>query len=356
MKFAAKKARLEQAIFAPVAITKEGAKAIMDDLRSGDEAKVRSANEQIELAVKSPTDALSGQFNAITERNKAVNSTVMPMMGRVVEVFINQFGDELESLDDSWMSYLAVDVLTGSFKGTIFEIINKVVAHPIADSTDPIPFSKYKASTWENILPEYYGAAVAIEREILDNDPLSSLNNIVIAIRIALLKKKTEVAFERINAGIALAIAAGYVTAYTASNLAKTLNSAYLTLIERNQGKGYGLTGQTNTVLTGYEGHRSLVEPVFEITTNSLINNPNGTIRTRYPMTRQYSFYFEDDLGDSGSKMALILPFRRMRLGNFRTQKIESETKIDTNSQNTYGREAYNFLIDETQIQVVTIE
>jgi len=184
---------------------------------------------------------------------------------------------------------------------------------------------------------------------------MTSLNNIITAIRVALLLKRTEVAFQRINAGIAAAIVAGYVTSYTASSVAETINVAYLDLIERNQARGYRLTGQTPTVLTGSERHRSRVESVFDITINSLINNSNGTIVSRYPITRQYSFYFEQDLGSSGSLMALMLPNRRLRMANFRGQRIESETKIDTNSQNTYGRESFQFLIDPEQIQIVTI-
>jgi hypothetical protein len=355
MKAASRKSQLEAAIFSPVAIDAQKAALLMDDLKSGDETRIKSASDQISLAMRAPQDAMAGKFNPITHRNKMVNATVMPMMGRVIEVFINQFGDELEAIDDTWMSYIFTDNLDGAFKATIYDIINNVVAHRLNHPTDPIEMSKYKSSTWESILPEYYAAGVQIERYIVDGDPMSSINNIVVALRIALLKLRTTVAFERVQAAITLAIAAGYVTAYTGSSVAKTLNAAYLALIQRCQGKGYGLTANSPVVITGNEIHRSTVETIFDITTNSLINSNNGTIRVRYPLTRQYTFNLAADLGDAGEKVALVLPFRRNRVGNFRTQVIETETKISTNSQDTYAREAYNFTIDELQFQIATI-
>lgn len=357
MRFAAKCERVEAAIFAPVSVDVEKAKALVAQLQSNDRAQIKEASDYFCKALETTGDALAGRFNPFTERSKMVNSTVMPMMGRVIEVYVNQFGDELETMDMSWMSYLVTDNLIGANKATIFDIVQGTEAYELENDTDQIKFSTYKGSVWENVLPEHYGAAIAVSQYIVDSDPLTSINNIVIAIRIALMKKRVEVAFQRINAGITAAISAGYTTAYTGSSIAKTLNTAYLSLITRNQTKGYGLTGSTPVVLVSYEGHRDVIEPVFEITVNSLVasNNLNGTVITRYPMTRSYSFNFEDDLGDTGSKVALILPFRRMRMANFRGQNIQSQAEIATNSQNTYGRESYNFNIDETQIQVATI-
>ena len=356
---AAKRAKLEAALFAPVSIDPNKAKALIDQLKSGDRAQIAEANDHLEKAVQTAGDALSGRYNILTERSKMVNSSVMPMMGRVVEVFINQFADELESMDDSWMTYLVTDTIIGASKANIFDIVQGTNAHRLENDTDPIPFSPYKGSTWESVLPEHYGAAIAVSQYIIDDDPMTSINNIVIAIRIALMKKRVEVAFQRINAGIALAYSAGYVTAYTGGSIAQTIDDAYLTLIERNANKGFGLTPRTPVVMTGSARHELKLEAAFKITINSQNANAtagnNGTLEITKPVTRQYSFNFATDLGESGSLMAMILPFRRMRMGNFRGQKIQSEAKIDTNSQNTYGRESFNFHIDETQIQIVTI-
>jgi len=359
MVHAAKRARLEAAVYAPISIEPEKAKALVELYKSGDRAKITEANDHLVKAFQTVPDALSGQFNPFTERSKMVNQTVMPMMGRVIEVYINQFGDELESLDDSFMTYLSSFPVNGASKATFYDIVQGTTAYRLENDTDPIPFSTYKGATWESILPEHYGAAIAVSQYIVDDDPMTSINNIVIAIRVALLKLRVITAFERINAGIAAAISAGYVTSYTGSSLPQTIDAGYLALMERNQGKGFGLTPRTPAVLTGSAYHELKVEAVFNITINSQNNNAtsgnNGTLAVTKPITRQYSFNFATDLGDSGSLMALILPFRKMGMGNFRNQKIQSEAKIDTNSQNTYGRESYNFNIEEEQIQVITI-
>ncbi len=354
-RYEAKKTNLMAAVEAPVSISKEKATELLKKLQSHDKAEQEIGNNWLIDAMQAPSDALAGKSNLHIERSKMVNSTVMPMYGKVIEVFISEFGDELTSLDVSYLSYLTTDILIGESRATIFDIVSNTTAYLLENDTDPITMSPYKGATWAGILPEHYGAGISVSRYIIESDPMTSLNNIITAIRVALLLKRTEVAFQRINAGIAAAIVAGYVTAYTASSVAETINVAYLDLIERNQARGYRLTGQTPTVLTGSERHRSRVESVFDITINSLINNSNGTIVSRYPITRQYSFYFEQDLGSSGSLMALMLPNRRLRMANFRGQRIESETKIDTNSQNTYGRESFQFLIDPEQIQIVTI-
>lgn len=359
MVHAAKRARLEAALFAPVSIEAEKAKALISQLESGDRAQIKEANDYLEKAVQTGGDALSGRFNPFIERSKMVNSTVMPMMGRVVEVFINQFADELESMDDSWMAYIVTDEVLGESKVNIFDVVQGTTAYRLQHDTDPIPFSPYKGSTWESVLPEHYGAAIAVSQFIIESDPMTSINNIVIAIRIALMKKRVEVMFQRMNAAIANAYTAGYVTAYTGSSLAQTIDAGYLTLMERNANKGFGLTPRVPVVLTGSPYHELKVEGVFDITINSQNGNAtvgnNGTLRVRKPITRLYSFNYATDLGESGSLMAMILPFRKIRAANFRGQKIQSEAKIDTNSQNTYGRESYNSHIDETQIQVITI-
>jgi hypothetical protein len=354
-RYAAKQQMVMASLTASVSLTKESASAMVAAFKSGDAAKVKEASDHLYIAMIATQDAMAGNFNAITERNKAVNSSVMPMWGRVIEVFINQLGDELTAIDDTWMLYTAMDVLEGTSKGTIFEVVNGVIAYQLVDPTDDVQMSPYKSATWEGIVPEFYAAGVRVDRLIVENDPMTSINNIAIAIRIALLKKKTEVAFLRVQAAITAAIAAGNTTAYTGASVPKTLNAAYLALIQRNRNKGYSLTASTQVVLTGNESHRSTVESVFEITVNSLINNSNGTIRSRYPITRAYTFNLDADLGNSGEKVVLILPYRRIRCGMFRGQTVESQMLMANAAHEVYGRESYNFLHETDQFQIATI-
>jgi len=357
VRFEAKKANIEAAMYAPVSIEPEKAKQLYEDLKSGDKAKIDEVGVFLKGMLSTGGDALSGRFNAATERNKMVNQSVMPMAGKVIEVYMNQYGDDLEAMDMTWLSYITTDDVTTAFRATIYDVILGIKAYKLDSDTSPIPSSSFKASTWEDVRPEFYGTHVPISRTILELDPMTSINLVVIGMRIALMKMRVQVAFERIQAGIDAAITAGYTTAYTGSSVAKTLNAGYLTLIQRLRTKGYGLTAQTPVTLTCSESLRDVVEPVFEITVNSLIasGNANGTIITRYPMTRQYTFNLASDLGASGTKVALILGQRRMRMANFRNAVIEGATDVAHNAQSMYGREAYNFLIDEEQIQICTI-
>lgn len=216
--------------------------------------------------------------------------------------------------------------------------------------------SKLRGTIWEDIKPEYYAAGVEIERAVVENDPMQTINNIVIALRVALLKIRTSTAFTRIQAAITAAISAGNTTAYTGSSIPKTLMAGYIALIERNKNKGYAVSNKTPVVLTGYESHRAIVEPAFALTTNANTNVPNGTITIQYPITRAYTFDLAAALGSSGSKVALVLPMQRNRVANFRAQRIETDVEISNDSQSTYARESFQFTYDSDQFQICTIE
>lgn len=352
--------RVKAALVAPVIMENASASKLVEDLKSGDKTRIESAVEHLKGAIMAPMDELAGVQNPINIRNKSVNSSVMLLQGRAVEVFTNVFGDELESIDMSFMQAFATDQVMGA-NGTYYtmwDIVQGTEAHHLASPTSPIPASNFQASYWSKIGPEFYGAHVPVARFILETDPLTTLNAIVIAIRVALMKKRSSEGFRFLQAGIDQAITDSQVTAYTASSIARSLNTGYRALIRRNQNKGYGLNNSVPVVMFASEGLRDILEAAFTLlsTMVAAINNNNGVVSVGYPIIRSYNWVLDEDLGDSGSKVALVLPFRKIRQGNFRNQMIESATKIETDSVSTYGREAYAHSVDSEQIEVVNVQ
>ena len=294
-----------------------------------------------------------GRRNLVLDRHKAVTSTVLPMLGQTVETFVN-YADETD-LDMQWRQWFATDPLQGGLKGSLYDILNLVSAHDLPTDTSDIPASDFMAATWANILPEYKGARVRVSREILQKDPMTTVNAIIVAIRYALEVKKSQLAYTATQAAITSANSSGYTTAYTGSSVVRTINVGRTALIQRNFNKGYGLSGTTPCILVANEAHRDLIEAAFMITVNSLINSSNGTFIVQYPISRVYTYNLAADLGISGTKCALILPSRKNRFGIFNDPRIESYLKQDNNAMQVDGREAYNWITEDDQFQVLTI-
>lgn len=341
------------AVFASSIIDPKAATEMVNKLLGNDEDAKAKAIEHLCKAAMSVTDCDLGRQNMIVERHKTVTSTVMPMLGTTIQVFTN-LADE-RNLDMQWRQWFGVDPLQGGLKGSLFDILNTVVAHELNADTDDIPASDFMSSTWAAILPEYKGGRVRVSREILQKDPMTTINGIVVAIRYALEVLKSQLAYTATQAAITAANGAGYTTAYTAGSVVRTLNAARLALFQRNFNRGWSLDGTTPAVLVANEAHRDLVEAAFAITVNSLINNANGTITVQYPITRVYTYNLAADLGISGSKAALILPARKNRYGIFKDAMIESYLRQENNAVVVDGREGYNFITDTQSFQVLTI-
>ena len=295
------------------------------------------------------TDALKKAYGA-TDGAKGVTSSVMPMMPRTVVEFRNMFNED--DIDDYWMMVYITDVVTDSMAMSLADVKNLVSFKRLKSANDKLPFGDFMKSTWENMEAIYYGGGVAASEEILKKDPLTTVNNIIIAIRIAAEVLKTAEATVNIQAAIVAADAAGYTTAYTASSIIKTLNRARRTLIQRNKGKGFNLNGNTQVVLIANEALRGDIEAQFLQTNNVAF----GTVQVSYPITRVYTENVADTLGLSGAvKAVMVLPYRKNRFGLFKSLDIRSWEDPETNSRKVGGREGYNFLTNEEQFEIAVL-
>lgn len=280
---------------------------------------------------------------------KGVTSSVMPMMPRTVVEFRNMFNED--DIDDFWMMVYQTDVVTDSMAMSLADVKNLVSFKRLKSSTDKLPFGDFMKSTWDNMEAIYFGGGVAASEEILKKDPLTTVNNIIIAIRIAAEVQKTTEATTAFQAGIVAANSGGYTTAFT-SSIIKTLNKGRRDLIQRVKGQGFNLNGNTQTVLIANESLRGDIEAQF-LQTNSV---PFGTVQVSYPITRVYTENVADDLGLGGAvKAVMVLPFRKNRFGLFKSLEIKSWEDPETASRKIGGREAYNFLTNEAQFQILTL-
>jgi len=344
---------LVHSIYAPSSIDKADAAKAVDNLLS-DDKEVR--NKTIAILCKAAmavTDYDLGRTNAVNERAKTVTSSVMPIMGTTIQVYTNM-ADE-RNLDMQWRQWFGVDPLQGGLKGSLFDILNLVVAYELNSDTADIPASDFMASTWASILPEYKGARVRVSREILQKDPMTTINNVITAIRYAMEVLKSQLSYTATQAAITAANGAWYTTAYTGSSVPRTLNAGRLALMQRNFDRGWGIDGTTPAILVANEAHRDLVEAAFALTVNTRTESANGTITIQYPISRVYTYNLAADLGISGSKVALILPARKNRYGIFKDAMVESYLRQENNAVVVDGREGYNFITDTSSFQVLTI-
>lgn len=325
------------------------AKKICEDYMSGDKARVEKAVDYMCKAACTVDALRLGESNSIFERQKTVTGSVLPMMPQTVATYTSLY-DESE-LDMTWMQWYETDSLVGGFRGSLYDIKNLVVAHQLASNTADIPRSPYMASTWATIEPEHFGAGVQMDRDVMSKDPLSALNNVIIAIRYAMEVKLSQEAFVNTQAAIAAANTAGYLTTFVASNLPQTINNARVALALRNFNKGYALNGSTPMIMLAYEGHRAAIEAAFRLT-----NTVNfGTQLVEYPVNRVYTFNVAASLGISGNKAVMILPGRKNRYGIFKNLSIDNYLQQNMNAVNVDGRQNYNFIADETQFQILNL-
>lgn len=341
------------AVFASAIIDPKAAAEAVQNLIGDDKEKRAKTIEHLCKAAMSISDSDLGRVNLVTERYKTVTSAVMPMLGTTVQVFTN-LADE-RNLDMQWRQWFGVDALQGGLKGSLFDILNNVVGYELNADTDDIPASDFMSATWAAILPEYKGSRVRVSREILQKDPMTTINGIVVAIRYALEVLKSQLAYTATQAAITAANGAGYTTAYTSSSVVLTVNAARLALFQRNFDRGWSLDGTTPAILVANEAHRGIIEAAFTLTTNTRTESANGTVIVQYPITRVYTYNLAADLGISGSKAALILPARKNRYGIFKDASIESYLRQENNAVVVDGREGYNFITDTQSYQVLTI-
>ena len=295
------------------------------------------------------SEVIMKSFGIDAEGRKAVTNSVMPMMPRTVVEFRNMFNEN--DIDDYWQFIYQIDNATDVFSISLVSVINLVVFHQLKSANDKIPFGQFMASNWENLSGEFFGGGIAVGLQILLKDPLTSVNSIIVAIRIAAEVKKTAVATTNINAGIVAADAAGFTTSFTGSSVAATINAGRYTLAERSKGNGYNIGRQTPMVLVANESIEELIETNFRETNNVAF----GTLRVNRPITRVYTNNLSVSLGISGVKAVLWLPFRENRVGMFSNLAIESWLDPETNSRKVGGRESYNFLTNAAQAQILNL-
>lgn len=339
-------------MYAPPLTDPKKAKALLDGLAIG-MTEAGKADPVFQAAIKSitemvyaPADYLAGR---VTETvRKAVNSSVAPISPTRVVEFRNLFGED--DIDNTWQAVYAVDSVTDAMAVTLNDMLLTGEASRLKSPTESVPRSTHMSSTWEVIRPEYYGVAQEAANVVLRKDPLTRLNDIILALRIKLSKKRTSEAFTNIQAGISAANSASYVTAF-GTDIPTTLNAARYTLAQRSKDKGYELSPSTPYVLLANEALEETIERYFRETNNI----PFGTVRVNRPISRYYTNNLAATLGISGTKALLVLPQRKCRMGIFDNIEITTWQDYDRNAQVFAAREAYTFTTDETQFQLLNL-
>lgn len=279
---------------------------------------------------------------------KAVTSSVMPQMPRQVVEFRNM--SQEDAIDDSWQALYQVDSVQGAQAMSLADVKRTTKAYRLKSANDKITFSDFLTTTWETIAGLWYGDGIAISESVLDSDPLTTINYIIVALRVALEELKTLVAFTNITAGISVANSASYVTAF-ATDIPTTINSARYTLAQRSKGSGYNINRQTPYVLFANETFEETIERYFRDTNNI----PFGTVRVNRPISRVYTNNLTPTLGLSGNLALLALPYQRCRYGQFKSISVETYRDPETRTRKTSAVESYNFLTNAAQFQIVTL-
>ena len=345
----AHKSAMLESIFAPAVVEHEKAKALVDDILSGDSTRSEKAWNFIAKAARSTDDYLAGRKNDTVERHKTINSSVMPITPAMVITFLNM-GDE-NQLDMEWMKVYAIDPLGTALAASVAEIKNMVEWYDLDTDTSTIPESNLTASTWADYRPRWKGARVNISREIMQRDPMTTVNLVVSAIRYKAEIKKSQDAYTSIQAGIVTANGAGQVTSYTGSSLPRTFDAARYALATRNNNKGYQLSAATRMQLLANIQLEGVIEAAYNFTNFIAF----GTQLPQRPIDRAYTYNLAADLGISGTKAALFLPQRGSRHGQFKDLTIENVTRIENNAIVFVCWMGYEFITESDQIQVVNL-
>jgi len=348
----------DMAVYAKSITDVEKAKSLLSGLIKGlsspESPEFREASKALDQIVNSHNDFRSQIYTEPilkafgAEVNKGITNSVMPMMPRTVVEFRNMFAED--AIDDYWQFVYQTDVVTDTFSMQLATLRNLVTFKQLKSATDKIPFGPYMASDWENLEGVYFGGGVAVAEEILMKDPLTNINGIIVALRIGSEILRTTIATTNIQAGIVAANGAGYTQAF-ATNIPNTINQGRYTLAQRVKGNGYGINRQTPYVLIANESLEELIESNFRETNNV----PFGTLRVNRPMTRIYTNNLSVSLGISGVKALLVLPYRECRYGQFKNLTIQAWNDFETDSRKVGGREAYNFLTNYLQFQLINL-
>jgi len=251
-----------------------------------------------------------------------------------------------------WMQWMTQDSVTGALAVTITDVLNIAEFLDVDDETSDPLLSPVMAGIYSELRPKWNKRGVRIARSILENDPMQSINMIVIALRFKAIAKMNRDMYTMTQAGITAANSAGYATAYI-SGILRTINRARIALFNRLSAKpgGQEFSMDSNLVLVANEIHRDLIEPLFRPTNNI----PFGTQQPLFPVSRVYTFKLASDLGISGDRAALILPYRHHRVGTFRPLEIGSVAQPINNATVVYGQQAYNAIVEEEEIQVLAL-
>jgi hypothetical protein len=190
-----------------------------------------------------------------------------------------------------------------------------------------------------------------IADDILEKDPLTSLNLIFSVARYAMLVKKTDNAYLNMNATAALANTAGYVTAFTTS-AQKTITKARLALLKRLKARGFQMS--RNQMIHLYasldlEGDIETIFGNFSPNTNATATN----YRAIGNYVRHYSMNLLPDLGlSAGDTGILLVGGFGNALGQFQNPRFAQDKDILTNTTRVVVGEGYVFTGDEIQYQL----
>jgi len=341
---------LMEAICARTFTTFEGAKAwvaaFSEPVGSENHTKaLQDYNASVSLAV----DLVMGRKNAVWEKHKMVTSTVGMVSPIQVAQYINAYDELL--IDNEWMAAYRMDDLTGGFLGSILNIKQSFRFEQVREITDPAPMGPFAKSVWSLISPEYYKGGMKISDDILEKDPLTSLNLIFSVARYAMLTMKTDNAYLNMNGAATLANTAGYVTAFTTS-AQKTITKARLALLKRLKNRGYSMS--RNQLIHLYasldlEGDIETIFGNFSPNTNAVATN----YRAIGNYIRHYSMNLLPDLGlSAGDTGILVVAGFGNALGQFQSPRFAQDKDILTSTTRVVVGEGYVFTGDEIQFQL----
>lgn len=343
------KSMMAKAVKSPVFMSPQDAQRLCDDILSGEADKVKSAMRHLAKSAVVADAIYHGILpEKMAESMKTVTGGPLPVAPTVTQVFVS-YGNENE-VDREWMRIFNTVPLTDSLLASINELQNLIEWHDLAADTSDIPESDIVDGIWSLFRPKWKGSAVRLSREKLKKDPFGYLTFIVQGMRYKLEVKRTQDAYTTIQGAIVAADAAGYVTNFT-TDLRQTLNSAAVTIRERNGGRGFAVSRQTPLHLLAHELYLGNIEANFFMTNNVIF----GTVQAQYTFDRSYTLNLATDLGLGYSAALLSIPGQYNQYGLFNGYTTESEEKIANNAVCFYGRTAYNFTYDVDQFQIVKL-
>lgn len=252
-------------------------------------------------------------------------------------------------LDTAWMSMYEMVNVSGTSAAEIVDIDALKSTWMNYTPGDDIKLSDFGTTSYTQVKEARWGFAVGILRRWIETEQWWNVNKLMQSIMVKNQSKKATEAYSAVEA------LTPDVTTCAGTTLAQqvtALNSAYITLMTRLEGQGFGISATTPAYILSRATHQPTVSQILNLRTGA------ETVNQVVEWNIQASFTFNSNLsaipsGKSG--FYLYVPALKNKWITFDSLKTEQSSDFGTDSIKIKAQEYWNQTLNVDQFQIVDI-